>query len=395
MKVLLIAKPPMGDKVADALRALGVDLDYKRGISEHAMASAVRPGVQWVLAMNTEGQGVAIKERARKCQARFVSIPPSWTFTERKLQEEHFFAALTVEHTRQERDAKLIGGQGNGLTYRPFENLAAPEPEPSEEFIEAAADELENVPAKVETIEVTVTDVSPPQPVPPIPRPVTPPRLQHPPIAVPKESPKMPAPSTEGLSHAELLKSPNKRIREGAEKRQFLIALFDAVPGYPPNDAQKMVEKRWHSGISASELYYIRRLRAEMAGVEVTTYPTKQVANRGTPSLNEQHERSMNHAKRASDAIPRGSLAHLANGSVKPTKPFKMPPPPSAAPEESAEPETVLADGGSLPPDVEAAAELLAKAMRDANLLGWITVKPGEYEAEIQVMRKLAIKSKV
>ena len=89
MNVLLIADPPGGDKVAAELQKRGIDVDYRRG-AKSSMVGAILPGQDWVLVMNGNGHGAALKEAARRVGARYCSIPVGWAQTERVLRENHF-----------------------------------------------------------------------------------------------------------------------------------------------------------------------------------------------------------------------------------------------------------------------------------------------------------------
>ena len=54
------------------------------------MVGAILPGQDWVLVMNGNGHGAALKEAARRVGARYCSIPVGWAQAERVLRENHF-----------------------------------------------------------------------------------------------------------------------------------------------------------------------------------------------------------------------------------------------------------------------------------------------------------------
>lgn len=413
MKVLLLAKPPMGDKVAAELRMLGVDLDYQRDLSSHAMAGAVHPGFAWVLAMNSEGQGAALKERARRIGARFASIPPSWSFAEKSLRENHFFTDLAVEKERASRGLPVVLTSRQTappvLTHRPFEHIRDEPPQ------DADADGHSD-PAPVEPEPVAVQ----PEPAPPLPPP--------PPPAPPKGDP-MPPSAAQLARREEKLKFaeskfrklpnttfrdmqefvvaefgdgidtgamgvirekvreelagnnghvdasaiaeaaedfvPNSASRKALEKKKYAVRLFDATPHLSVEEANRQIRREFGGGTTTDELYAIRRERAKVNGVTLKGGIKHRVG--GVSS-----ERVARAARLAS------------NGVTKHMPEYR----PSAEPLPTAE--------GEFPSPVAAAIDLLVKEMIAAGMIGTIsTADTGVCSFEGEMRRKFSIKAKV
>jgi len=201
LHVVLLADPPMGDKVAHQLQTIpGVAVEYRRQVKAGVVVNAVREGTDWVVSMNARGAGALLKEAARRVGAHYTSVPPSWVQVKKTLTEQGFY-----DQARQHAEAHVEATRfesGQPLRQTPFDRLA--------EHLQAAA------------------------PVPP------------------------PAPAAEPAAAPGWKKGIEAAKKKAAEKAALARELWTADPELPVAVVQERLVARWGRGMNQDELRTVR-----------------------------------------------------------------------------------------------------------------------------------------
>lgn len=238
MKVLLLANPPMGDKLAARLSNVkGVEVDYRRMQKIAAQGEAVAKVEKgaWVLAMNVNGAGAGFKEAARTRGAHYLSVPPSWSLASQALEEAGFFREVHEER----RNA--------GLTHHPLAVLANIDGRP---VVDAVTDQLiEKAKASSAVLAALagkgiVPDVDPNK------------RAERmlDAVAATTGIPRRREPTPEAR------RAGNEAMqRKAAERKAYARELFEKEPHLSPQMANQMVAQRFGRSTSEQALYKIRR----------------------------------------------------------------------------------------------------------------------------------------
>lgn len=379
--VLLVGDPPAVDKFDERMRAIGHDvITLRNAHSPGRIMSALRPGIDCVVAMNVRSAGAAIKEASRKLAIEYVSVPPSWSaaqtalkaagilsnvqailpLTHRPLAEAlrpkppaygtgQAFQAATdriAEEVLESVDAAIHRTSVLAPVERPPRDAPPPEAEPeAEPEARPAAEPLPEAPAKVVGVNVRQ------------------PTVEEAPAAAPAPAPKPPP-------YKARLKGAAVMAAHSVEKMEYAEAVFRLAPDLDPQDVNAQIVVRFGRGLDGTRLYDVRRKVRAALGLP----PAKGtwVINRPPPAT-------------PPEATPAAPAAPAAPTTEQPA---------AAPPQASPAPVLAPAEPGGLPEAVLAAQTALVEALRAAvGVQSYVLTFVGgqaevEFEAEVRRVAK-------